>query len=224
MALFIDSAYLQHITEVARTIPVAGVTTNPGLLLAAREQGQHLSPEDLIAAVVKEHTMTIFMQPGAREEEEMFQQALGYIAVEPEHVIPKIPMTHAGLRVAARLKRQGRRLAFTAVTSVTQAYCAAMAGADYIIPYFNRLERSGINACERVTQMARVLAHPAANAANTRILVASLKTPAEAANALLSGAHDLTVTPNVLLDMARDPLTEQAIDQFVQDWQKMKNL
>lgn len=224
MALYIDSAYLHHITEVARTVPVAGVTTNPTLLLAAWEQGQRLEPVDLIHEILQRLSGTVFVQPGANEEAEMLEQALTYIAAAPEQVIPKLPMTHTGLRVGTQLKRQGKRVAFTAVTSTTQAYCAAMAGADYVIPYFNRLERSGIDATERVLQMGRVLAHPAINALLTRIMVASIKTPAEATNALLSGAHDLTIAPNVLLDMVRDPLSEQAIDKFSQDWQKMKKL
>ena len=40
MALYIDSAYLPEIIEVARTVPVGGVTTNPTLLLQAQERGQ----------------------------------------------------------------------------------------------------------------------------------------------------------------------------------------
>jgi transaldolase len=43
MALSIDSAYLPDSIEVARTIPVAGVTTNPTLLLQAQERGQDLN-------------------------------------------------------------------------------------------------------------------------------------------------------------------------------------
>jgi transaldolase len=37
----------------------------------------------------------------------------------------------------------------------------------------------------------------------------------------IAGAHDLTVTPQVLMEMVRDPLTEEAVERFTQDWQKM---
>ncbi len=43
MSLYIDSAYLDDITEVARIVPLAGVTTNPTILLNAYQHGQRLT-------------------------------------------------------------------------------------------------------------------------------------------------------------------------------------
>ena len=219
MALYIDSAFLNDITLVTQTVPIAGVTTNPSILLAARERGQEASPQVLLDALLREINGLIFMQPGATVEEEMHAEALAYIEAAPKRVIPKIPMTHIGMRVARKLKQQQQhRLAFTAVTSVAQAYNAAMVGADFVIPYYGRLERAGINAGQRIAEMAKLLqsTHP-----TTRILVASIKSPEDAANALLVGAHDLTVTPSVLMEMVTDPLTEDAVEKFNNDWQQL---
>ncbi len=36
MALYVDSAYLDDITQVAQIVPLAGVTTNPTILLRVR--------------------------------------------------------------------------------------------------------------------------------------------------------------------------------------------
>ncbi len=229
MALYVDSAYLHSIIEVAQAVPLAGVTMNPSIMLAAREQGQKLDPPSLLRELLAKFDGTIFIQPGAISEQEMLQEALSYLQTDSQRVIPKIPMTQSGLKVAMQLKRQGQRVAFTAVTSIAQTYCAAQAGADFVIPYFNRLERSGINASERITQMVKVLTQQHAyntmlNMPATRLLVASLKTPAEVSCALQAGAHDLTITPNILLEMVRDSLSEQAVDKFAQDWQKMKKL
>ncbi|TMC19613.1 MAG: fructose-bisphosphate aldolase, partial [Chloroflexi bacterium] len=119
------------------------------------------------------------------------------------------------------LRAMGHRVAFTAVTSISQAYCAAMTQADCIIPYYNRLQRSGVDANERLAQMARLLAN---QQSATRILAASIKSPTEAVSALLAGAHDLTVAPEVLLAMVTDPASEQAVARFVQDWQSMNKV
>lgn len=221
MALYIDSAFLHDIMNVAATIPLAGATTNPTILLAARERGQQLSPQNVLSELLRNISGDIFMQPGATEDEAMHQEALTYIQAAPNHVIPKIPMTQTGMRVAARLKQQHHRIAFTAVTSVTQAYCAAMIQADFIIPYYGRLERSGVHANERIAEMVAVLRNAGSP---THILVASIKSPEDAARALLAGAHDLTVAPQVLLEMVTDPLSEEAIERFTQDWQKMNEL
>jgi TalC/MipB family fructose-6-phosphate aldolase len=221
MALYIDSAFLNDIMNVAQTVPLAGVTTNPSILLAARERGQDLSPRGVLEALLRSTDGSIFIQPGASDEEEMRAEALAYVQTAPDRVIPKIPMTHTGMRVARRLKQQQLRIAFTAVASVAQAYSAAMAEANFIIPYYGRLERSGIDASERVSEMADLL-HNAR--LPTRILVASIKSPEDAANALMAGVHDLTVTPQVLMEMVIDPLTEEAVERFTQDWQKMNKL
>jgi TalC/MipB family fructose-6-phosphate aldolase len=221
MALYIDSAFLDDITKVTRTLPLEGVTTNPTILLAALERGQALTPLSLLNKLLYVLDGTIFMQPGETEEERMYRQALTYIEADPARVIPKIPMTQTGMRVARKLKQQNHRIAFTAVTSVAQAYNAAMVQADFIIPYYNRLQRSGVDAVERISQMAELLYN---DRLFTRILVASIKTPQEATDALLAGAHDLTIAPQVLLDMVSDPLSEEAIEKFTQDWQKLNEL
>lgn len=221
MALYIDSAYLDDIMDVAGTVPVAGVTTNPSILLAACQRGQNLLPEEILSRLLVLPGMTIFMQPGETEENAMYTQALSYIQASPQRIIPKIPMTATGMRVARRLKQQSHRIAFTAVTSVTQAYSAALISADFIIPYFGRLERSGIDASERIAEMAELLHN---HNFSTRILAASIKSVDGATRALLAGAHDLTVAPEALLDMLSDPLTEEAIERFTRDWQTMNKL
>ncbi len=221
MALYVDSAYLDDIIEVARTVPVAGVTTNPTIMLAAVERGQRLSPLSLLDELLSRVGGTIFIQPGAADEQEMLQEALDYVQASPERVIPKIPITHIGLRVARQLKLAGKQVAFTAVTTVPQAYTAAMSQADFIIPYYNRMERAGVDASLRISQMAELLHN---HQFPTRLLAASVKSPQEVANALLAGVHDLTIAPPLLLEMVSDPQSEQAVERFSQDWQKMKIL
>jgi TalC/MipB family fructose-6-phosphate aldolase len=221
MALYVDSALLHSIMEVAATVPLAGVTTNPSILLAAQNEGQALAPLELLGELLARVEGNIFMQPGATGEEEMLRQALSYLEADPLRVIPKIPMTQVGMRVARRLKREQRRLAFTAVTSVAQAYSAAMIAADYVIPYFGRLEREGFDAAQRISEIADVL-HNVGGA--TRILTASIKSVEDAGRALLAGSDDLTIAPQVLLEMLVDPLTEAAVETFIHDWNMMKKM
>ena len=197
------------------------MTTNPTILRAARERGQRLDHLEVLAALLSCTSGTIFMQPCSPDEEEMYQQALTYIRTDPERVIPKIPMTSMGMRVARRLKQQPCRISFTAVTTVAQTYSAALAGADFVIPYYGRLENSGIDASKRIGEIAAVLSRASLSA---RILAASIKSPEQAAHALIAGAHDLTVAPQVLLDMLSDPLSEKAVERFNQDWQALNKL
>jgi TalC/MipB family fructose-6-phosphate aldolase len=221
MALYIDSAFLDDITTIAQTIPLAGATTNPTILRAARERGQQLDHLEVLTTLLKLLDGTIFMQPGASAEKEMYLQAMAYIQMAPQRVVPKIPMTAAGVRVARRLKQNGFRISFTAVTSVSQAYIAALVGADFVIPYYGRLANAGIPPTQRISEMAAVLAKAALP---TRILAASIKSPLDATSALLAGAHDLTVSPQVLSSMPIDPLSEDAVARFQEDWLTLNKL
>lgn len=221
MALYVDCAHLDDIKAVARVMPLAGVTTNPTLLLNAHQRGQHLDALEVLQQLVADFNGKIFMQPSMREEASAYREALGYIQAGPGRVIPKLPMTEMGMRVARQLGDDGHRVAFTAVTTISQAYTAAMVGADFIIVYYNRLRRSGIDPSERLAKIAEILQ---TQQLHTRIMAASIKSSVEASEALISGAHDLTVPPQILLEMVKDPETEKAVEQFEQDCQKMKRL
>jgi len=221
MALYADTAYLPDIAEVIRIVPLAGVTTNPSIMLAARERGQNLAPIQLLREMLQRlDGRTIFIQPGETEDEKMYRQVMTFIEVDPTRIVAKIPMTQSGIRVARSLKRQWHRIAFTAVTSVSQAYVAAMVPADFIIPYYSCLQRSGVEVDERIAEMAELFHN---QQLPTRILAASIKSPAEAVAALAAGAHDITASPQVLLDMVNDVQTEEAIEKFTQDWQTLNS-
>jgi TalC/MipB family fructose-6-phosphate aldolase len=228
MALYIDSAYLDDITKAVETMNIAGVTTNPTILRAARERGQTLPLLVLIEKLLQVCQGDVFVQPGATDPQEMSQLAMqfiltGGIRMGKQRVVAKLPMTETGVRVAKRLKDEQRlrRFAFTAVNTTAQAYIAGVMGAEFIIPYYNRMERTSENAGQRIAEMAKILRY---HQFETRILAASIKTPQEAANALLAGAQDITAPPEVLLEMISDAQTEDAVEQFARDWQKMNGL
>src|SRR2546430_13540787 len=139
MALYIDSAYIPEIREVADTVPLSGITTNPTILLAARDRGQTLSSLQLLRELLQKFVGSIFMQPGEVDAEEMLQQARAYLETDKERVIAKIPMTAVGMQVARRLKQDKYRVAFTAVASAAQAQRAGQRQEPFIYPDSHRL-------------------------------------------------------------------------------------
>jgi TalC/MipB family fructose-6-phosphate aldolase len=216
MGLYVDSAYLPDVERVCGKLALAGATTNPSILLAASQRGQQMSDQEVLRALLEVCPGSIFMQPVGETVNEMRRMAEGYLQVAPDRVVAKLPLTPVGMQVACALRSAGAHFSFTCVFTVSQAYCGAMAGAEYVIPYFGRLRRSGQDACERIEGMARLLG---TQAPQTRILAASIKSPTDAAEALLAGAHDVTATPEVLDALLADPLTDAAVEQFQRDWE-----
>ena len=219
MALYADGAFVAEIAELAAIYPMAGVTTNPSILLAAQQRGQRLSDFEVLRSLLEVCEGPIFMQPTASTHEELRAAAMRYAEVDPARVVLKLPTNAEGLRLARELGPQGVRVAFTACYSLGQAYCAAQAGAAWIIPYFGRLRRSGADACQRMQEMAALLR---AQEVSTRILAASLKSAADVIEVTLAGVHDVTAPPEVIRTLANDPMTESAVTQFASDWERFQ--
>jgi TalC/MipB family fructose-6-phosphate aldolase len=229
MALYVDCALLEEVATVCARYPVAGVTTNPTILRAAAERGQRLSDLEVLRELLGLCSGEVFMQPmtemtgqaadGGNDAEALRAAAERYIAQAPERVVPKLPPTPVGLAAGRALGGAGARIAFTAVCSLPQAYCATQAHAAWIIPYFGRLRRAGEDPCERIGHMARLLG---GQEATTRILAASVKSPADLIDATLAGAHDITAPPEVIHALLADPLTDAALEQFRASWDALR--
>jgi transaldolase len=158
------------------------------------------------------------MQPAADTLEEQLQVAHTYVEIDPSRVVLKLPATAAGLSIARELRQSGAQVAFTAVATVSQAYLSAMAGAVWVIPYFCRLRRAGLDVSQIIADMSRLLI---SQRSATRILAASLKTPGDIIEATLAGADDVTAPPSVIEAMAENEMTESAVKQFASDYQKL---
>ena len=216
MALFVDCAWLEDVEQVCRDLPVTGITTNPTILLAAIERGQKLSLEGLAPRLLALCPGPVFLQPVADNSDDLLAQARRLMAIDPQRIVLKLPMTADGLRAGKLLRSEGARIAYTAVYTLPQAYNGLLASAEWIIPYFGRLRRAGLDACDRIGEMARLLR---AQQAETRLLVASLKSPDDVIEATLAGAHDITAQPEVIRAMTQSPLTNDALAGFTRDWQ-----
>jgi transaldolase len=125
----------------------------------------------------------------------------------------KIPCTSENLVMAARLKNEGYLIGITAVFSTAQAYLAIQAGADYILPYVNRSTRLQGDGLALVHEIRSVID---ASGTNMEIIAASIKTPAEAVDAHLAGAHHLTLPLSLIESMGNHQLSDLAIEEFNQ--------
>ncbi len=219
MALYLDCAVVDEVAALAATYPLAGVTTNPTLRLAAIEHGQRLGELELARALLEACNGAIFIQPSAPDAQALANAALRLAELDSARIVIKLPTSTAGLGAAAQLGPAAVRFAFTAVYSLAQAYTATMAGAEWLIPYFDRMRRAGTDASATIRHMRDTI-RGQAMPANTRVLAASLKSPAQVGEALLAGADDITVPPEVLRAMAEDPASEVAIAQFDHDAQR----
>lgn len=205
MSLFLDSAFAADARQAMTLGFVAGITTNPTLMAKVDRK-----PEDVIAELADICPGPVFYQLTAPTVIEREAEARRILALRP-NIALKIVMTTENLALAAKFAKEGVKVGMTASYSTAQIYLACEAGVAYSIPYMNRSTRLQGNGSALVAEMRTVVN---ACAAPTTILVASLKSPSEVVQAVIAGAHHVTLPLPLLLEMGDHPLSDQAAEEF----------
>lgn len=214
MDLFIDTANLNEIREIAEWGVVKGVTTNPKIF--SQEEGADLKTR--VQEILKLVPGPLSVEVTTNDFEEMVEEATLYASWSP-HVVVKVPMNENGLRAVKVLKSKNIKTNVTAIMSVNQAMLAACAGATYGSIFLARIGDIGYDYAE-VIRKSRELYDRAGY--TTKIIVGSIRHLQHINQAAEAGAHITTVPYKFFREMARHPQTDKTIDEFLEAWNKIK--
>jgi transaldolase len=135
-----------------------------------------------------------------------------------KNVIVKIPMTSEGLKAVKILSKEGIKTNMTLVFSPNQALLAAKAGATYVSPFVGRLDdisHTGMDLVRDIVSIYRIYGF------KTQVIAASIRHPLHVTEAALAGAHVATIPYDILKKMIRHNLTDEGIEKFLKDWEKV---
>ena len=212
MRIFIDTANLDHIREVNSWGILDGVTTNPSLI--AKEGCDFKDRVNAICAIVDG---PISAEAVSMDSEGMVREARELSKLH-ENVIVKIPMTAEGLKAVKVLSAEGIKTNVTLVFSANQALLAAKAGATYVSPFVGRLDDISHNGMDLVRDIVEIFT---IYGFETQVIAASIRHPVHVTEAALAGAHVATVPYEVLKKMLKHNLTDEGIQKFLKDWEKV---
>ncbi len=167
--------------------------------------------EELLAAC----TGTVHVQTLGYSADEIVADAKRLAAVEPARIIPKIPVTQAGLAAVRQLSAEGIRTTVTGIVTVAQGLIAAKAGATYVAPYVNwvdNIERSGTEV------VAELLTALEEYDFASKVLAASVKSARQFRELVAFGTHAVTMPPETYALVLEHPLTDQALQRFEESW------
>ena len=207
MALFLDSARLEDARRASALGFVIGATTNPALLARAGHTDALAAMKELCPLFPG----SVFYQLLAHSPSAMQAEAESFLSLA-DNLGLKVPCTAEGLAFTAQVSERAT-VAVTGVFTPGQAYLAAQAGADYVIPYVNRVTRFTGDGPGLIGQIAAIL-----DPTDCEILAAGIKSPSEAVDTLLAGAQHVSLPLDVILGMAENPLTEKAVADFEAAW------
>ena len=213
MKFFVDTANIDEIKELKETGMLDGVTTNPSLIL---KSGREFIPTikeicDLLPG------LPVSAEVIATESSEMLEEGRK-LAKLADNVVVKVPLTWDGLKATKVFSEEGIKTNVTLCFSPSQALLAAKAGATYVSPFVGRHDDCAENGMGLISEIKNIYRHY--QNLTTQILVASVRSPLHVVTAGYYGADVCTIPPKTIKQLAKHPLTDAGLQQFLDDWEK----
>ncbi|MFD4819621.1 transaldolase family protein [Peribacillus butanolivorans] len=215
MRLYIDSADVKQIAYLNEYYPIAGVTTNPSIIV--KENRPYIELIEDIREVIGEEK-ELFVQAIGDTAEEMMEEAKFITHQLSGNVMVKIPVTEEGIKAIKLLTANNIPTCATTIYTASQAFLAALAGAKYVAPYVNRIDNLTGNGVKVVSEIARIFT---TNQLPTKILAASFKNVQQVHDVCLAGAYAITVGTDLIEKFITFPSTSTDVSVFKEQWQKV---
>ncbi|WP_165209024.1 fructose-6-phosphate aldolase [Streptococcus tangpeifui] len=214
MEFMLDTLNLEEIKKWAAILPLAGVTSNPSI---AKKEGEIDFFEQMkkVRAIVGEEP-SLHAQVVAEDVEGIIKDAHKLRDTLGGNLYIKIPVSPEGLTAIKQLKKEGFQITATAIYTVFQGLLAIEAGADYLAPYYNRMENLNTDPVEVISQLALAIER---KQATTKILAASFKNVSQMTKALAAGAQAVTAGADIFAAGFANPSIQKAVDDFTADWE-----
>ncbi|WP_449354212.1 fructose-6-phosphate aldolase [Virgibacillus natechei] len=212
MEFFLDTANIDEIKRINRLGLVDGITTNPSIIAKGNRDFEEVIKE--ICSIVDGPVSAEVISLTA---DEMVEEARS-IVKWASNVVVKIPMTEAGLEAVNTISKEGIKTNVTLVFSVAQGLMAAKAGATYISPFVGRVDDIGEDGIALIQRLKQTLQNYQFDA---KIITASVRTIGHLESAALAGADIATIPGSLLPKLWKHPLTDNGIEQFLADWEKV---
>lgn len=216
MKFFIDTANVDEIRAANDMGVIAGVTTNPSLI--AKEGRDYAETLAEIASIV-DGPVSGEVKATTTDAAGMIEEGRAIYALDPAHMVVKIPMTVEGLKAIKVLSAEGIPTNCTLIFSANQALLAARAGASYVSPFLGRLDDISQPGIDLIRIISAIFAnYPELDC---KIIAASVRNPIHVTDCALAGADIATVPYKVIEQMTKHPLTDAGIEKFRADYVKV---
>jgi transaldolase len=211
MKFFIDTANVEEIKQGLEMGMVDGVTTNPSLVAKETRPFHEILKEicELVDGPVSAEVVSL-------EAEGMMKEARE-LASMSDNIVVKVPMIVEGLKAVKQLTAEGIKTNVTLVFSTAQALLAAKAGATFVSPFVGRLDDISFQGMDLIGDIMTVYRN---YGYQSEVIVASVRSPMHIMDAALMGADIATIPLKVISQLAKHPLTDIGMKQFLADWGK----
>ena len=216
MKIFIDSADIKEIREIAGWGILDGVTTNPSLVCKTGRPFRECV-QDILNAV----NGPVSVEAISTDASGMIKEGEDWAKLDQSKVTIKIPMTAEGLKAVRGLSERDIKTNVTLVFSMNQALLAARAGATFVSPFVGRLDDTSHDGMALIHDIVGMIED---YGFDTEVISASIRHPLHVIESIRAGCHIATIPYDILMKMTRHPLTDAGIKKFYDDYQKIPKL
>ncbi len=215
MKFFIDTANLAEIREANELGILDGVTTNPSLMAKEGINGtnnilkHYVDICNIVDGTVSAEVIATDLEGMIREGEQL--------AELHKNIVVKIPMIPEGIKAIKYFDQKGIKTNCTLIFSAGQALLAAKAGATYISPFLGRLDDVSTDGLALIEQIRMIYDN---YAYDTQILAASVRHPMHIIHCAEIGSDVMTGPLSAIKALAKHPLTDIGLQQFLADHAK----
>lgn len=213
MDFFLDTANLDEIREANDLGLLDGVTTNPSLV--AREGKGFLETIEAICELVGDRPVSA--ECVERDYDKLVAEGRELAKIAP-NVVVKVVLDMAGLKATRTLADEGIKVNHTLCFSASQALLSAKSGSTYISPFVGRLDDISHTGMDLIKDIRTIYDH---YGFETKVLVASVRSPTHVLESALIGADVATVPFKVFSQLVKHPLTDIGIERFLADHAKI---
>lgn len=216
MEIILDTANISDIKKYNDILNISGVTTNPSICKKENISNffEHMNKIRSVIGMEKD----LHVQVVAKDYEGMIKDAETIIENIDEDVYIKVPTTTVGLSVIKELKHRDIKVTATGIYTKMQAYLAMNIEADYLAPYYNRMENHNIDPQDAILRISELISKYDSKA---KILAASFKNVNQVTTAFECGAQSVTLGTDILDSALGLPTIQKAVDDFGADWESL---
>lgn len=215
MKFFIDTANLDQIKEANDLGILDGVTTNPSLMAKEGITGK-ANILDHYRKICEIVDGDVSAEVVSTDFDGMMSEAKELVKIH-KNIIVKVPMIKEGVKAIKAMKGEGIETNCTLVFSAGQAILAAKAGAKYVSPFIGRLDDTGWDGMELISQITEIYNY---YEFETQVLAASIRNPLHIIKCAEEGADVITGPLSSILGLLYHPLTDIGLAKFLEDYKK----
>lgn len=215
MQIFLDTASVEEILHFLEWGILDGVTTNQKIFLMEKGVDFQSRAKEICSLL---EDLPVSLETTCHSFEELVSEARAYASLAP-NVVVKVAAygDGTGLRVVRELSTDGIKTNMTVLMTTNQVLLAAKAGATYASIFFRRIQDAGDDPERVVRESVSIIEK---NQMKTRVIVGSIREPADVIKAAVAGAHIITIPPKILRQMPHHLKSEETIREFDQAWRE----